>query len=331
MKVYLCNEFKSDINHISHRLYRDLVSLYYLMGIDVVTSNEQNFDFAHFVDMSKKNEIIYVKERLKKKVIVNYFVNKKLTRTDGISDIVISFEEKRVLNRVDLVIVSCQADKMILIANEIKTPIEIMTPPIKEERFTNISELEKNSFYQYAGIVKNEQFALSVVNLKNYQDVFDLVELARKLSDLRFFVFGPKIKIRTAGRIKKLIKTAPRNFIYKSYLNEDLFKSAMLHSKFFIVTRETEGELLTILEAMITKTQIFTFNTHLTGDVLIDNINCILSINAEDMGNQITKYLDNNISTTEEAYLFAKECDYSKCSLQLKSILENYIGFNKKN
>ena len=103
MKVYLCNEFKSDINHISHRLYRDLVSLYYLMGIDVVTSNEQNFDFAHFVDMSKKNEIIYVKERLKKKVIVNYFVNKKLTRTDGISDIVISFEEKRVLSRVDLV------------------------------------------------------------------------------------------------------------------------------------------------------------------------------------------------------------------------------------
>ncbi len=330
MKVFLCRDFNSTFYHVNARLHRDLESLYYLMGIDVTTNEEQHFDFAHFVDISQKSKILYVKERLKKKVILNYFVNKKNSNSLE-NSYLIPFEDKRILNKVDLIIVSCQADKMTLILNDIKTNIEIMTPSVKEERFTKINELEKNSFFQYAGLLKNEEFALAVVNYKNYQDIFDLISLSEKLPELSFFVFGPKIKFSTPRKIKKMIKNAPRNIKFKTIINEDLFKSAMLLSKFYIVTRESEGEVITILEAMITKTQLLTFNTHLNGDVLKDNVNCILSNDIDQMKENIVNYLNGKISTIDEAYKYAKECNYLNSSQNLKNILDQYIDFSQKN
>lgn len=325
MKVYLGKNFKSNFYQIYFRLHRDYSSLYYINGIDVTTNIEDSFDFAHIIDVSQRKEINYVKDKLKKKVVVNYFVNKKLSKAQNVTDIVIPFEDRRILNKCDLVIVSCQADRMILAANEIKTPIEIITPPVKEERFTKVSELEKNAFFQYGGLVKTDQFALANVSYKHEQDVIDLIDLANELKNYRFFVFGPRITMSTLKKIKKLIKSAPENIKFKTYVNEDLFKSAMLLANFYIVTREAEGELIHILEAMITKTQIFMYHTHLTGDVLNDNVNCIHAINSKDMAEKIQSFIDKKDSTIQEAYEFAKECNYENCSLILKRILENYI------
>ncbi|MDD7736298.1 MAG: glycosyltransferase [Bacilli bacterium] len=329
MKVYLSHKNKAQFLHICYRLNRDLSTLYYLKGIDYCEDIKQDFDFAHFIDISQKNEIIYVKDILKKKVIINYFVNKKLSKNESLSDIVIPFEDKRILNKCDLVLVSCQADKMILIANEIKSPIEILPLPVKEERFTNISSLEKSSFFQYAGLVKEEKFALALVSYKNYQDIQDLIDLANLVTNIKFFVFGPSIKhYKLPLKIKSAINNAPKNIVFKSFVNEDIFKSAMLLSSFFIVTREADKEVMTILEAMITKTQIFTYNTHFTGDLLIDNENCLLAFSSNEMALLINKYLNNEISTIDKAYQIAKNNSYENSSEKLKQILEKYIDLN---
>ena len=329
MKVYLSQKNKSNSFHICYRLNRDLSTLYYLNGIDYTEDIKQDFDFAHFVDISQKNEIIYVKDIKRKKVIIDYFVNKKLSKNQTLSDIIVPFEDKRILNKCDLVLVSCQADKMILIANEIKAPIEILPLPLKEERFTKISPLEKSSFIQYAGLVKDELFSLALVSYKNYQDIQDLIDLANLVKNVKFFVFGPNIKhYKLPLKIKKAIKKAPRNIVFKSFVNEDIFKSAMLLSKFFIVTREADKEVMTILEAMITKTQIFTYSNHLTGDLLIDNENCLLAYSPSEMATLIEKYLNNEISTIDKAYQNGKNYNYEKSSKSLKQILEKYIDLN---
>ena len=100
----------------------------------------------------------------------------------------------------------------------------------------------------------------------------------------------------------------------------------MLESKFFIATREGEKEILTLLEAMITKTQIFTFNNHYTGDFLIDNVNCILSLNGEDMAKSILAYLEGGVnSTVENAYIQVKKFNFKEISKEVKSLLDKYI------
>ncbi len=325
MKVYLSKKFRTNFYHIHSRLHRDFSSLYYLQGTDVVTNIEQYFDFAHFVDIYAKSEINYVKERLKKKVIVNYFV-KKLPKFSGISDVRIPFEDKRILNKCDLILVSCQADKMILIANEIKTTIEIFSPAVNEERYTRMSPLEKGSFAQYAGLLKDEKTAVAAVNYRNVQDIQNLIALAESVKNLSFYVFGPKIKFfGTSGKIRNLVKSAPKNLHFKSYVSEDIFKSAILNSKMFIVTREAELEIINILEAMIAKTQVITFNNHFTGDVLIDDVNCIVACSSEQMAEKIQNILDGKVGTVEEAYREVKELDYVSRGRILKEIVKNYI------
>ncbi len=325
MKVYLSKKFRTNFYHIHSRLHRDFSSLYYLQGTDVVTNIEQYFDFAHFVDIYAKSEIAYVKEHLKKKVIVNYFV-RKLPKFSGISDVRIPFEDKRILNKCDLILVSCQADKMILIANEVRTPIEILTPALSEERYSKMSPLERGSFAQYAGLLKDEQTAFAVVNYRNVQDIQDLIALAESMKNLSFYVFGPKVKVfSTSGKISKMIKKAPKNLHFKAYVSEDIFKSAVVTSKVFIVTREAELEIINILEAMIAKTQVVTFNNHFTGDVLIDDVNCIVACSPEQMAEKIQSVLDGKAGTVEEAWREAREYDYDSRGKILKEIVKNCI------
>lgn len=322
MKVYFSSSFDKNSCHVEARLSRDYMAIYSLLGIDVTHNIEDNYSFAHFFDLKHRKEILYIKEILKKKVIVSYFVNKKLSNCQGISEVTIPFEERKILNKCDIIIASCNADKMILIANDIKSEIVVSLPPLKEERFINVNELEKNSFFQYAGLLKNEKFALSVSTLKNQQDVQDLIDLALLKKEITLFVFGPKINLKISSKIRNMIKKAPKNIKFKVFSNEDIFKSAMLLGSYYIATRESEGEIVTLLEAMITKTQIFTFSNHLTGDVLNDNVNCIVSVNAETMANDIDKYDQKEISTIDNAYLFAKECDFIYSSKVLKTIVD---------
>lgn len=325
MKVFLSKNFKTESDQIYLRLHRDLSAIYYINGVDVTSHIEANYDFAHFVNISCKKDILFVKEKLKKKVIVNYFIDKHTAKKDNVSEILIPNDEKKLLNKCDLIIASCQADKMILIANEIKTPIEVVTPPVKEEKFSRISGLEKNSFFKYAGLMKNDSFALSMVNYKNIQDVQDLIVLANELKTYKIFVFGPRLKLFRNLKIKKQIRKAPKNIYFKTYINEDLFKSALLLSNFFIVTRESEGEIITILEAMITKTQIMTYHSHFIGDVLNDNVNCIHVTDSKELANKIKQCEEFGFPTIEEGYSFAKKSNYETCGQNLKQILEKYI------
>ena len=325
MKVFLSKNFKTESDQIYLRLHRDFSAIYYINGIDVTSNIESNYDFAHFVSVSCKKDIIFVKEKLKKKVIINYFVDKHTSKKDNVSEILISSDEKKLLNKCDLIIASCQADKMILIANDIKTPIEVVTPPVKEEKFLHVSELEKNSFFKYAGLMKKDSFALSMVNYKNVQDVQDLIFLAKELKTYKIFVFGPKLKLFKNLKVKRLIRKAPRNIHFKTYINEDLFKSALLLSKFFIVTRESEGEIITILEAMITKTQIMSYHSHFIGDVLNDNINCIKVTDSKELAFKMKQCDEIGYPTIEEGYSFAKKSNYETCGQNLKQILKKYI------
>lgn len=326
MKIYLCNKIKPNINYYGYRLLRDLNHLYFLRGVDITNDIDSKFDYAHFVDISQKKEIYYVRDVLKKKVAVDYFVNKRKNKNIGLSEIVIPLEDKKILNKCNLIIVSCNADKMILLANDIKTPIEVMPLPVNEERFTHVSDLEKNSFFQYAGLLKGERFALSTTNYKDLKDIKNLVEIAEKVKNVRFFVFGPKRGIfNTPLSIKNAIDSAPSNIVFKTFVDEDIFKSAMLLSSFFIATSNADLEILTVLEAMITKTQIFTFTSHYMGDVLIDNRNCLCGYSSSEVVNLINKFLQNEISTVDQAYQYAKKHSYQECSEILEKILLNYV------
>lgn len=326
MKVYLCDKISKRVNHFGYRLLRDLTHLYFLKGVDITNNIESKFDYAHFIDISQRKEILYVRDILKRKVAVDYFVNKKKNKNSGLSEVTIPFDDRKILNKCNLVIVSCNADKMILIANDIKTPIEVMPLPINEERFTHVSDLEKNSFFQFAGLLKDDLFGIATSTYKDLKDVQNLVEIAKRSKNLKIFVFGPKISFfKTPHSIRNAIKKAPNNIRFRSFINEDLFKSAMLLSKFYIAPSNADLEILTVLEAMITKTQIFTFNSHYLGDILIDNKNCLYGCNPTEIVSQINSFLSNDISTVDEAYEYAKKNSYHSSSEILERILLNYV------
>ena len=69
MKVFLSSEVKSKSYHFIYRIRRNLSHIYSSLSIDIVDKINSNFDFAHFIDISQKKEIAYVKDDLKKKIV----------------------------------------------------------------------------------------------------------------------------------------------------------------------------------------------------------------------------------------------------------------------
>lgn len=322
MKIFINSEFKGDFVQAEYRIRRNLVSIYKLLDYEVVDIIDETVDIAQFIGVdSCKDKINACLDKYKMKVIVNYFIDNKHYDKKGKAKI--PFDEKKILNKVNLVIVPSENDKKVLLANEITTRIEVVTPGANMSKFENLTELERDSFLRYSGMVKGEPYVLSLVSYKNEEDILDLITLAKRVPYLKFYVFGPNLGFfKIKHKILRLITFAPRNLKFRSFVNEDLYKSAMLLAKFFVVTKESNCEILNILDAEVSKTQLVTISSRGIDDTLIDKENCIVEDTAEKLSLDIQKAMNCEGCTVEQGFKFAQKEAYPVIAEKMQSLIK---------
>jgi hypothetical protein len=322
MKIFINSGFKGDFVQTEYRIRRNLVSIYKLLDYEVVDTIDETVDVAQFIGVeSFKDKINTCLDKYKMKVIVNYFIDNKYYDKKG--DVKIPFDEKKILNKVNLVIVPTENEKKALEANEITSRIEVVTPGANLNKFENLSDLEKDSFLRYSGMIKGEPYAIAITSYKNTDDVLDLITLAKRVPYLKFYVFGPNLGFfRTKHKIMRLIAFAPKNIKFRSFVNEDLYKSAVLLAKFFVITKESNCEILNIFDAEISKTQIVSISSREIGDVLINGQNCLIEDTAEKLSLEIQKVMNQEKSTIEEGFKQAQKEAYPIIAKKLDSLIK---------
>jgi glycosyltransferase involved in cell wall biosynthesis len=314
--------FKGDFVQPGYRIRRNLVSIYELLGYEVTDELDETVHIAQFIGVeNNKENISLCAEKYKINTIINYFIDSSVFNKNG--EAKLSFEDKKYLNKANLVIVPTEFDKKILLENEITTRIEIVSPGINLSKFTKLSDIEKESFLKYSGLIKGEPFVLAVSRFKCEKDIQDIALLARRLPYLKFYVFGPGISLfKTSHKILRQLPFLPKNMMLKSYINEDFYKSAVLLAKFMYITRDTNCDILNILDGKLSKTQIITINSIEANKSLIDGVNCICKDSPGLLSLEMQKVMSGEYSTIDEAYKEIQNESYELISKKMESLIK---------
>jgi hypothetical protein len=96
----------------------------------------------------------------------------------------------------------------------------------------------------------------------------------------------------------------------------------VLLAKFFVITKESNCEILNIFDAEISKTQIVSISSREIGDVLINGQNCLIEDTAEKLSLEIQKVMNQEKSTIEEGFKQAQKEAYPIIAKKLDSLIK---------
>jgi 1,2-diacylglycerol-3-alpha-glucose alpha-1,2-glucosyltransferase len=236
------------------------------------------------------------------------------------------------LNSATLVIVPTTSGKTILTHLGVTTPIEELSEGIIKARYNHEHEIEKGIFPRYFGYNPARPLVIANGRYSKESGLPDYIEIARKFPQVDFYYFGPQPTRWSFWYFKKEYRHAPSNVHLKKTVHEDVYRSALLNAKAFMLPGHYTAGTVSLLDPMMARVQIIARDEAVYPDFLIDKQNGYVAGSNYDLEKILEKYLSGELpSTIETAYKKALELDLEKIAPRLKDIYESLAGFGKPN
>lgn len=181
-------------------------------------------------------------------------------------------------------------------------------------------------FKDYFNLKEGEKVVIGVGIPFKRKGFFDFIEVAKKMSDVKFIWFGGLEKILLPKKNVYYMSHLPKNMIMPGYIDSDVIKGAFMSSTavFFPSLLETEG--IVVLEALAGKTPLIIRDIPTYSDWLTDKVNCFKGETNEDFINIINTIIkEDTTNITLEGYEVAKTRDIKNIGKSLKEIYTKLI------
>ncbi len=320
-------------NYEGMRVVKNLYEGCRLANIDVTTDPLEQYDIAHFVSTKAYK---YIKNAYLRKVpiIISALMSENdpdarlLSKHDGKWEI--TTHDLAVLELATLIIVPTVSGKTILTHLGVTTPIEVLSEGIIKGRFNQEHELEKGIFARYCGYNPNRKLVIANGRYSQESGLPDYIQIARQFPDVDFYYFGPQPTLWSFWFFKKEYRQAPNNVHLKKTVHEDVYRSALLNASAFMLPSYYPAGTVSVLDPMLSKTQIIARRDAVYPDLVIDKITGYIGDSNHDLEKTLRHYLDGKIaSTIEVAYQKALEVDLDIIAKKLKDIYETLANYGK--
>lgn len=285
------------------------------------------YDLIHFISL---NDELKINDAVEQNIPVVFSAlncesdesARTLDRNYGLSQKTI-----KLLNKVDLVLVSDSLSMKFLSTNGIKKPIKIVSPGVSLSRFEFDNLLEENIFYNYYQLEKGSKFVVSIGGSEDKENLKILFNIAKLCPNVLFFYFTPKKE----NKITNIIFNKIKNVKICSLLNSELYASMMKCATIFLQLTNMSHSPISILDAAASKTQLVSISYKGLNEDYLDSCKCYYGDNAEELSKIINGLINNELKyTTEEAFEFAKNNSIENLGISLVQIYENLLR-EKKN
>lgn len=188
---------------------------------------------------------------------------------------------ERLLQEADLIFVPTEADRSLLWDCGFSDKrISVVTPGINLARFERQSDIQNAVFRRYMRVRDDEKYFLTVGSFDDKETIADLIHLAEKIPDMRFFFLGEGQNQEMI--ISRLNKKSPRNLTFSDLVEDDIYCTGLVGAEAFIIFSSSKCDELQSLEAMAAKTQIVHIGPLKKDRLLIDETNCLAYDNKDD-------------------------------------------------
>ena len=199
-------------------------------------------------------------------------------------------------------------------------------------RFVISSGLEKEIFYRYFRIPKEEKTVICIDNYDNKEAIINFDMAARACPKAKFFFFGPsKSFIFLDKETKKLLKHAPDNLFYKDIVPDDIYVSMMINADVLYISDPNSCDQVLVLEAMAAKTQIIGVGPLRFYSQLKNKKNSYIGNGNKETIEILYNYLDGKLpSLTKDAFQLAQTNSLLNIGKALNKAYEGLINDKKQ-
>ena len=163
--------------------------------------------------------------------------------------------------------------------------------------------------------------------------IFDFIETARLLPDVRFLWLGSLQKILTEQKVLKAMKNAPKNVSFPGYCKGDLIKGGYQGALAVLFPTYEETEGIVALEALASKTPLIVRPIPVFSSWLTDKKNCYMGNTPYEFKNIISSLREKgkNCEILEEGWRVAEERSLFRVGEKLKETYEMVLSLKNKN
>ena len=311
------------------RLRKTIKGSLEMVGVEYTTSIVERHDIVHLISPEDENKINDARENGVPVVVsalyceddplASYLEHKT---KDGVRTTELTSKALRFLNKADLVLVPSANAREFLVNSGVTSDISIALPGINMSRFDFSREDEKNLFYRYFRADPKKQLVIGLGEYDNNMDGINaFINAAKTNPDALFYYIGRETipGVYNSLKTKRMIFTAPKNLKFVTVLPDDIYRSALLNAKVFVIPGYKTAGVISLMDAMAAKCQIVARKQAIFPDILVDGKTAYLGEFSETITSLIKDCLEDKIKPTiEEAHTFASKYNLRATGEQLR-------------
>ncbi len=303
------------------------------MGIDYTTDETcEDYDILHIntYGINSANMIKKARKMNKKVIYHAHSTEEDFKNSFILSNQLAPFLREHLIklySSADYIITPTPYSKYLLENYGITVPIEAVSNGIDLNRFQRDEDKEA-MFKKYFNIKENEKVVICVGLYFERKGIFDFVEVAKHMPDVRFIWFGYTPLISVPKAIKDLVKeNHPSNVEFAGYIKGDVIEGAFGGADVFFFPSFEETEGIVVLEALASQQNVIVRNIPVYEGWLEDKVNCYMGESVEQFETLIRGVLNETLpSTKQAAYMQAQTKSIEKIGLALKSVYERVLN-----
>lgn len=328
MKVCVCfNPKEKNDNYEGTRLRKNIKGALELADVPYAKSIIDTYDLIHFISLDDERRINDAYEEGVPTLFSALYCESDNSASTLNKTNTLTLRATKLLNKIDVVLVSDKKSKEFLLNNGVTSNIEIVTPGVNISRFEFPNSLEEDIFYNYYQLEKDQKF-VAIFGTYDDSDIKNqLIEIAKAVPYPIFYFGNAKVSY-----VSRLMHKIPANLRFSTLLNNELYCSMMKKASAYVVLDNSKHSPISLLEAMASKTQIFALKPLGLNEEMLDDKYAYTTDNIVDLSNLINQYLKGEIpSKINECYKYAKKNSLKYLSKELINIYQKLIdGRNVK-
>lgn len=313
------------------RLRKSFKGALEVTNIDYAVDKSETYDIAQFMSVEDESLINQCNDNNIPVVIAALYCESDpsasfLEYNKRKRQIQLSAKALRVLNKANLIIVPTNKSKQFLIDSGVTSDIKVVLPAINITRFNQSRDDEKIIFYRYFQEDQRKKPIICFGSPDNIDGVNAFIKNAKKYPNEIFYYFFQE-NSKLYWKMKRLIKKKRNNLHFVVIPSDDILRSALLNASVVMYAGYDAVGIVSILEAMASKSQLIIRRQNLFDDLLLDGVNCHFGQYSETISSILKDYLAGVLLPTyDKAFEFVLTRGLDVLGEELKTIYQELLN-----
>lgn len=231
----------------------------------------------------------------------------------------------RMMNKADLVFVPTEGLAELARKEGVKTKIEVLDVGVNLERFSAKS-IEANVFPRYFRVRPEEKFVICVGSYDDEKTLKSLKKIASLTPKMNFYFFGARRHFPFYLPSHKYKKGSPSNLIYEPIVEDDVYRSALMHCVSYLLLDDEHPDQMALMDAFASGAEVVAIGEQKANPILENGKNCLLFKDEKEASLGLARlYLEKDKAIIMAGYAIAERCALPCFAKQLKEAYEETL------